>query len=208
MKSWTAVIPVKRLGDAKTRLGGAADPQRPELALAFALDVIAACRETRSVGTVIVVTDDHEVIAQASGVTICPEPAAGGLNLAVREGAASAHGPVVVLAGDLPSLTPAALDYVLSLAGEHERSLLSDTQGSGTAMLFARDPGTLDPHFGIESRSAHVQRGYVDLALEQSAAVRTLLAGARRDVDTPADLWDARRIGVGAHTTEVLRRQP
>lgn len=207
MKSWTAVIPVKGLDEAKTRLGLPGDPRRPELALAFALDVIGACRQAASVSQVIVVTDDLEVMSSATGVTLCSEPPGGGLNQAIRAGAALCEGPVVALAGDLPCLTPQALDYVLGLAEGHERSVLSDTQGSGTAMLCAADARLLDPRFGIGSRSAHVQNGCVDLALEAPADIRTLVAGARRDVDTPADLWDALRIGIGAHTFAVLGRQ-
>jgi 2-phospho-L-lactate guanylyltransferase len=207
MMSWTAVIPVKRLDTAKTRLGAADDPRRPELALAFALDVISACRDAAAVTTVIVVTDDAEVIASAPGVIICPEPPGGGLNRALEHGAAAAHGPVVALAGDLPGLSPRALDFVLELAGGHERSLLSDTAGSGTAMLCALDPRALNPLFGPQSRSAHVESGCFDLALEGDSATRALLAGARRDVDTPADLWDALRIGVGTHTSRLLGRQ-
>jgi 2-phospho-L-lactate/phosphoenolpyruvate guanylyltransferase len=207
MMSWTAVIPVKRLGSAKSRLGGADDPRRPDLALAFALDVISACQSSPSISSVIVVTDDPDVIASAPAVIICAEPAGGGLNRAILAGAALAHGPVVALAGDLPCLTPSSLEHVLRLAHSHERSLLSDTQGSGTAMLLSHDAAALDPHFGVTSRSAHVERGYVDLALDAPAGIRTLLAGARRDVDTPADLWDAVRIGVGASTAEVLGRK-
>ncbi|MEY4136154.1 MAG: 2-phospho-L-lactate guanylyltransferase [Actinomycetota bacterium] len=205
--SWTAVIPVKRLDTAKSRLGPNDDPRRPELALAFALDVIDACLSSASVSAVIVVTDDDEVIARASQATICPEPASGGLNGAIRAGAALVHGPVMALAGDLPAVTPAALDYVTRLAAEHERSLLSDTQGSGTAILLARDAGALDPRFGVGSRAAHVASGGCDLALDSAGPIRALLAGARRDVDTPADLWDALRLGVGAHTTALLARQ-
>jgi 2-phospho-L-lactate guanylyltransferase len=114
---------------------------------------------------------------------------------------------VVALAGDLPCLSPRALEYVLELANAHDRSLLSDAQGSGTAMLLSLNARALDPHFGPKSRSAHVQRGCIDLGLDVDAHARSLLAGARRDVDTPADLWDARRIGVGRHTADVLRRQ-
>jgi 2-phospho-L-lactate guanylyltransferase len=208
VKSWTAVIPVKALDSAKTRLGLPDDPRRPEFALAFALDVISACLTSAAVSQVIVVTDDLDVIASATGVTLCPEPIGGGLNEAIRSGAALCAGPVVALAGDLPGLTPEALDYVLNLAQTRERSVLSDTQGSGTAMLFASDSRLLEPRFGVGSRAAHVQAGYVDLALDVPANVRTLLAGARRDVDTPADLWDALRIGVGANTRAVLGRQP
>ena len=208
MKSWTAVIPVKGLDAAKTRLGLPDDPRRPEFALAFALDVIDACLKSTAVSQVIVVTDDLEVITSAIGVTLCPEPIGGGLNQAIRSGASLCEGSVVALAGDLPCLTPEALDYILDLAGGHERSLLSDRQGSGTAMLCAKDTRLLDPRFGIGSRSAHVQAGYIDLALDAPAHIRTLVAGARRDVDTPADLWDALRIGVGANTAAVLGRQP
>lgn len=204
--SWTAVIPVKRLDAAKSRLGAPDDPQRPELALAFARDVIDACLQTPSVSAVIVVTDDPEVIDLATGVTICPEPG-GGLNRAIAAGAALVDGPVVALAGDLPSITADALEYVLSLGSRYPRSLLSDTQGSGTALLLAADSSDLEPRFGTKSRSEHVQAGYVDLALDAAPEIRALLAGARRDVDTPADLWDARRIGVGFHTSEVIGRQ-
>ena len=74
-------------------------------------------------------------------------------------------------------------------------------------MLLCRDHFAFDPHFGVKSRSTHVEFGHIDLALDAPADVRSLLAGARRDVDTPADLWDALRIGVGHNTSEVLRRQ-
>lgn len=207
MMSWTAVIPVKRLETAKSRLGATDDPQRPELALAFALDVIDACLKAPSISAVIVVTDDQEVIDAARGVSICPEPVNGGLNRAIAEGAALVEGPIVALTGDLPCLTPESLEYVLGLASQYPHSLLSDAQGSGTAMLLAIESRTLKPHFGTKSRSEHVQAGYIDLALETSSEIRTLIAGARRDVDTPADLWDALRIGVGSHTSAVIGRQ-
>lgn len=207
MMSWTAVIPVKRLDSAKSRLTDVGDPRRPELALAFFQDVLIACQSAPSIGLVVVVTDDAEVIECSSGALICPEPAGGGLNQAMLAGAALAQGPVVALAGDLPCLTPAALEYVLSQAGSHERSLVSDTQGSGTTMLLCHGHAAFDPHFGFKSRAAHVEIGNIDIALDAPANIRSLLAGARRDVDTPADLWDALRIGVGHKTFEVLGRQ-
>ncbi len=207
MMSWTVVIPVKRLDAAKTRLGSPDDPRRPELALAFALDVIDACRRASSVGTIIVVTADDEVVAGAPGVTICPEPPGGGLNAAIRAGAALADGPVAALAGDLPCLTAEGLDAVLGEASRHPRSLLSDSEGSGSAMLLSHSPADLDPHFGLGSRAAHVQAGFIDLVDDPSNALRTHLASARRDVDTPDDLRDALEIGVGSHTATLLGRR-
>lgn len=211
MRSWTAVIPVKRLDMAKSRLGDTADPRRPELALAFALDVAWACKQAKSVERVIIVTDDQEVIGAMKlidpAMAICPEPSEGGLNAAVRAGAALATSPVVAVAGDLPALTGAALDAVLTLASEVPRSLLCDAQGSGTAMLCAVDVSQLEPRFGPRSRSAHVADGSTDLGLDLAGPISGLLARARRDVDTPADLWDAVRMGVGTHTAQALRRQ-
>ena len=206
MMSWTVVIPVKRLDAAKTRLGSPGDPRRPELALAFALDVIEACRRASSIGAVIVVTDDDEVIAGAPGVMVCAEPNGGGLNAAIRAGAALVDGPIVALAGDLPCLTAEGLDAVLGDASRYPRSLLSDSEGSGSAMLLAHDSADLDPHFGVGSRAAHVLAGFADLADDPSDALRTHLESSRRDVDTPEDLRDALAIGVGSHTAALLSR--
>nr|WP_223201211.1 hypothetical protein [Micromonospora sp. M42] len=62
---WTVVMPVKRLGAAKSRLRGAL-PGVPheELALALAADTLRAARACPAVAGVLVVTDDARVRAR------------------------------------------------------------------------------------------------------------------------------------------------
>src|SRR3954469_22192278 len=57
-KAWAVVIPVKRLSLAKTRIDLGPD-LRADLALAMALDTVAACLACPRVGTVVAVTDDE-----------------------------------------------------------------------------------------------------------------------------------------------------
>ena len=54
--SWGLVVPVKRLVLAKTRLSSYGDAARQDLALAFALDVVAAALAAPSVVQVLVVS--------------------------------------------------------------------------------------------------------------------------------------------------------
>ena len=205
---WTAVVPVKSLPEAKSRLLPPDDPTRPELALSFLQDVLVALHGAHAVSGVIVVTDDDRVrgIVAATAARWLPESPHRGLNPAAAFGAAQVPpvSPVAIIAGDLPCLTPACIDLVLALAQEHRQSFVSDAQGIGTTMLMDRAAGTSSPAFGERSRARHAQIGYVDLGLDSDVDTRRLLARARRDVDTQVDLWDARRIGVGPATEAVL----
>ena len=58
---WTAVVPVKSLPEAKSRLLPPDDPTRPELALSFLQDVLVALHGAHAISDVIVVTDDDRV---------------------------------------------------------------------------------------------------------------------------------------------------
>ncbi|MEU4428266.1 2-phospho-L-lactate guanylyltransferase, partial [Actinoplanes sp. NPDC024001] len=89
VRKWTAVIPVKRLDAAKTRLRGAVPLDRhPELALAMVRDTVTAVLEAPAVTGLVVVTDDAAVGAAVRelGARVAPDPGAG-LNAAMRYGA-------------------------------------------------------------------------------------------------------------------------
>ncbi|WP_231954877.1 2-phospho-L-lactate guanylyltransferase [Actinoplanes derwentensis] len=197
---WTAIIPVKRLEAAKTRLRGAVPVDRhPELALAMVRDTAAAVLAADTVAGLLVVTDDPEVGAAVReiGARVAPDPG-GGLNAAMRFGADEAAGLAayrVVLAGDLPALRPDQLDDVLSrVAG---RSFVPDAAGIGTVLLAAPPRQPLDPRFGGPSAAAHAGSGAV--------ALRGDWPGLRQDVDTAADLDTVLTLGAGRHTCGLLR---
>ena len=159
------------------------------------------------VGRVVIVTSNSETAAdfRQLGLHIVHEKSAtgDGLNAAIELGRAWAarhhpHEPVAVLPADLPALTPAALDEVLVEALQHELAFCSDAHGIGTTVLTAAEPRALSPAYGGYSAEAHRALGAVQLnGVDQRA---------RRDIAAIADLAEAHPLGLGHHTTAVLRK--
>ncbi|MER7456213.1 2-phospho-L-lactate guanylyltransferase [Micromonospora sp. NPDC126480] len=199
---WTVVVPVKRLGGAKSRLRGAL-PGVPheELALALAADTVGAVRACPVVAEVLVVTDDPRVAAEvaAAGARVVPDHPGAGLNAALRHGAAAVGGGWVAgLTADLPALRPAELAAALEAArtGPNPvRRYVPDTPGDGTVLLAAPPGVPLDPRFGVGSAAAHAASGA--LALPDAGP------SLRRDVDTAEDLAAAARLGLGPRTAAL-----
>lgn len=200
---WAVVVPVKALPEAKSRLSAETPQARRDLALAFALDTVAAARECDRVAAVIVVTDDADVrvAASALGAEVVDD-GTDSLNAALEHGAEHVLAAypalaVAALAGDLPALRPPELARALDAAAAVPRGFVSDAAGTGTTLLTALPGVELDPRFGERSRAAHAVSGAV--ALDPG-----LVPGLRRDVDTTVDLWDAARLGLGPATSALL----
>jgi len=204
---WAIVVPIKRLAVAKTRLAEGADV-RADLALAMALDTVAAARSAPAVDRVVVVTDEPaaaQAVRRMGAIVVADAPDAG-LNPALVHGAKAAADDspglaVAALSSDLPALRPADLDGVLRAATGHPCCLVSDADGTGTTLLTALDPVQLSPRFGPGSRQAHVDDGAYDVTAEAAASLR-------RDVDTVDDLRAATDLGLGPATAAALRRHP
>ena len=198
---WTAVIPVKRLSAAKSRLRGAVPAARhAELALAMVRDTAAAVLAGSAVGELLVVTDDPVVAAEVAelGARVVPDRPGAGLNAAMRYGADEVAGLSrhrAVLAGDLPALRPEQLDAALGAAAG--RGFVADAAGTGTVLLAVPPGRRLDPRFGIGSATAHANSGATPLTGDWP--------GLRQDVDTAADLAAVLALGPGRHTSSLLR---
>ena len=97
VRTWTAIVPAKRIDAAKTRL--APGPHRGDLALAFLDDALRAISACPQITRLIVVTDDDQLaeIARIRSAEVVPEPTPSGLNAAIRAGADSAAGPVIAI---------------------------------------------------------------------------------------------------------------
>lgn len=202
---WSLVVPVKRLDVAKSRLRGAlAGPGHHRLALALALDTVTAALACPQVAQVIAVTDDKVAGAALSalGVRVAPDAPDAGLNAAFTYGAGlvtRSGGWVAALAADLPALRPAELAGALRAAGgpsPRVRRFVADAPGTGTVLLTAPPGVPLDPRFGPDSAAAHAASG--------AHPLDDAWPSLRRDVDTPADLVTAARLGLGRHTAGVL----
>ncbi|MFG3119073.1 2-phospho-L-lactate guanylyltransferase [Streptomyces sp. NPDC048197] len=199
--AWSLVVPLKPLVRAKSRLAGAAGEDfRPRLALAFALDTVAAALACADVRDVVVVTDDRLAAERlaALGARIVPDTPAGGLNAALAHGAQAVRAgrpgaPVAALNADLPALRPAELARVLHSAALFPRAFLADAAYFGTTLLTASSGVELAPAFGGASRARHLASGAQEITAPDVPSVR-------RDVDTGEDLLAALALGVGPHT--------
>jgi 2-phospho-L-lactate guanylyltransferase len=199
------VVPLKPLALAKSRLARAAGAVRPALALAFALDTVAAALACSEVADVTVVTDDPTAGAELAGLgafVVADVPGAG-LNAALRYGAEQVRArlpaaAVAALNGDLPALRPAELALVLRAAADARRRVfLADAAGIGTTLLAAPRSTLLLPAFGGPSRARHLASGAQEILLRTVPSVR-------QDVDTGEDLRAAVSLGVGARTAAVM----
>ncbi|MEJ2858937.1 MULTISPECIES: 2-phospho-L-lactate guanylyltransferase [unclassified Saccharothrix] len=197
------VVPVKGLARAKTRLADAAgDPAvRAALALAFALDTVAAATAATRVRRVLVVTSDPAVVAEvtALGVPAVPDPGTG-LNAAVRAGAEVVRrqdpaAAVGVLPADLPALRPAELSAAVAAAAGR-RAFCADRPGTGTTLLLAAPGADLWPRLGTGSARAHEDGGAV--------ALTGAWPSLRCDVDTAEDLRLATALGLGPRSAALV----
>jgi 2-phospho-L-lactate/phosphoenolpyruvate guanylyltransferase len=201
---WLAVLPIKPLPSAKTRLRGAVPGTgHPELVLAMAQDTVAAALASDGVDRVVVVCDDATVRAalDALGAHCVPDRPAAGLNAALTHGVAGVPGPVAALTADLPALRPAELAEALAAAAKlGRRGYVPDASGTGTVLLTAPAGVPLEPRFGPGSAAQHRSSG--------AHAIPGDWPSLRLDVDTATDLEAAVALGVGRFTAKVLGLRP
>ncbi len=210
LRSTWALVPLRGLEDAKTRLGAELDPEeRLELVGAMARRTLAATRDTQGLaGTVLVTADPAaaELAATYGATTIVQRLP--GLNAALREARAIAvsHGAtaVLVIPIDLPAVSAKTLAALLDSAAagsasEPDRPLVlavPDRHGAGTNALLSSPPGTIEPAFGERSFAAHREA-----ALAAGATFVRHDGPLTLDVDTGADLLlaEAGAGGAGGH---------
>lgn len=197
------LVPVKPPAVAKSRLAALGDDVRRALASAFAADTVSAVLACDLVERVLTVTDDHELAGELSalGSEVLPDAVADDLNGSLEQAAVELlrRGPGLRLAAvcaDLPALRPEELEVALTAAATDRMSFVADHDCRGTTLVAAPDLTTFRPRFGHGSRVEHLASA-AELHLD---AVPTL----RRDVDTPEDLREALRLGVGRHTRGAL----
>jgi 2-phospho-L-lactate/phosphoenolpyruvate guanylyltransferase len=227
-KEWTVVIPVKRLGTAKSRLRGAVpDARHKDLALAMLRDTTAAALGCAEVADLLVVTDDPAATraVTALGAHAVPDRPGAGLNAAVRFGADVVTGlgrRRAALAGDLPALRPAELGSALSMANgrgfvpdANSRRLVPDPDArslvpDANSRSFVPDAdGTGTVLLAAAAGIPLDPRFGAGSAAAHAGSGATELTGdwpgLRQDVDTAADLRAVLALGAGAHTYALLR---
>lgn len=195
-----ALVPIKALTAAKSRLAAALDPAARAALTLRALGNVLAALDTPGIAARVVVTPDEAVLraAGAAGATGLLQIGEG-LNEGLAQGrawavAAGAEALLIVL-GDLPLLSRADVDALLDLADRPGVAIFApDRHGAGTNALLLRPPDALPFAFGAGSLARH----------RAAAEARGLLPrwydapGTALDLDTPADLAALDAILAGA----------
>jgi 2-phospho-L-lactate guanylyltransferase len=200
-----ALVPVRSLSGAKSRLGEPLDPEeRADLIMALLRRTIEAALAAQRLAAVLVVSMDPDLLARARAMGAASlHQETSGLNEGLAEArlAAGAEATaVLVLPADLPGVTASAIDDLadaaeLAIREDPQRpvvALVPDRHGSGTNALLIVPTTAIDFHFGEGSRAAHAA------AAEAAGAIYVELDGPLSfDVDTPDDLLEADRRGLG-----------
>jgi 2-phospho-L-lactate guanylyltransferase len=209
-----AILPIKTLDDAKTRLAEELD-RRPRRALVEAMfsDVLVALRRSTLVDQVLVISRDHNAqrIAGGYGAIVADDEDTGhndaasrGIERALELGADR----VILVPGDCPLLDPGQLDALLSREVTPPSVLIvPDRHGSGTNALVLDPPDAMKPSFGPGSHDRHHRHASAAGINAETVEVASLAL----DLDTPEDLQtvettldDSR--GGAAHTRGMLRQ--
>ena len=187
MKSVHAVVAVKGLERGKYRLAGAlTEGQRRLLIETMLNDVLDALRATPGIASINVLSSDTAVLPKDVEQIVDPGD---GLNAAVtyaaqvlsNDGAAS----MLLLPADLPFVTADDIGALLEAANDHDAVIAPDVRHAGTNALLLSPPLLIEPRFGDQSFTAHVQ------AIRCSPATRLKIVerrGLAYDIDVPADL--------------------
>lgn len=192
-RTW-AIVPIRGLESAKTRLGGGLDAEeRRDLVIDLLRRTLRATRDARGIAGTIVVTMDPEAARIARDLrAVGLVERAPGLNAAIVAARSLAMArdatAVLVLPADLPAVSAQVIDELLASAKPLARAgalvaLVSDQHGSGTNALLVSPPRVIEPSFGPASRDLH--RASAQAA---GASLVELDGPLALDVDTPDDL--------------------
>ncbi|MCR9104017.1 MAG: 2-phospho-L-lactate guanylyltransferase [Gammaproteobacteria bacterium] len=215
----TALVPLKDLVMAKSRLSGVMTPsERRALAQAMAQDVLAVLAAHPRIDSTVLVSDDPAagLLTEHYRMVAWSEASLGvhGLNRVLQAAcgrltaSGAGAGTVLVLHADLPLLEAADIERVLDEQGRTGGLVIAtDHEGVGTNLLAFGERYTPHFRFGINSRQLHEQD-----ALRQQIPVSVLTsAGLSGDVDEVRDLQaylQQAGAGSGSKTASFLRSAP
>lgn len=193
----TAIIPVKRFGEAKQRLLERLDrPQRATIVKAMLSDVLGAVTAAEPIERVILITGEgraervalHHAQRVKTPVEVMRDPEDRGHSEAATLGIVRAKAlgaeAVALLPGDCPLLDAAELTSALERLEPGRVTVVPDRHGTGTNAVLMAPADAIGPAFGEGSAERHrdrAERAGYEVAIEP-------LESLALDLDTPDDL--------------------
>ena len=184
-----AIIPVKKLDEAKTRLSSLLSKnERREFCLEMLEDVLVTVKTTRCIRRTVVVSGDPAVLQVAKRFGVVPlmesqpglnQAVSGAINWCVQNGAKS----TLILPADIPSVTPRDLNKIFSLGKEVAMVISPSRSEDGTNALLLTPPNALPTFYG-----KHSFQLYIIKASKRAISYRKIkLPRIALDIDTVED---------------------
>ncbi|HEY9547722.1 MAG TPA: 2-phospho-L-lactate guanylyltransferase [Solimonas sp.] len=191
-----ALVPLKSPERAKTRLSGMLSAlQRRRLLFGLAARTIAALQATRDIDAIAVITASTEVadFAQTLGTRVIVQTTeigtAEAFTSAIDELRPLGLSRLLMIAGDLPLISPKALELLCAPVAGNGVVVVPDHHRQGTNALLCSPPHALTPRFGRDSFRRH-------LAAARVAELQTRVLYSDTlslDLDSPDDFEELRR---------------
>ena len=186
------IIPVKRLGNAKSRLSPLlTDGERKQFCLKMLEDILRTVKSTKRINQTVVVSNDPEVfhVAKNFEAAYLGERKTG-LNEAVSEAIGwcieRRATSVLVLPADIPLVTPTDLNRMLALREKASMVISPSRSGKGTNALLLTPPNACPTFYGPRSFQRHLEE-----ASKRKVSFRKFRSQKiALDVDTVEDLTD------------------
>lgn len=203
LRRLVAIIPIRALEGAKSRLGGALDAEeRQDLVRLLLERTLAAAGLVPEIEARIVISPDPAILELAArrGAQVLEQRSAGlneGLDEAVAAALARDATAVLILAGDLPSVSDTSIGEIVATAaaaiskGRALVVVVPDRHGRGTNALLLSPPDAIGFAFGSDSRAAHQAAAHAAGALSLEVDGPLSL-----DLDLPEDLTLAEERGL------------
>lgn len=197
LSSLLAIIPVNSPTSAKRRLASLLRAElRARLVTAMLADVIDACKESRSVEGILVVTPDATLAP--AGVDVLVDAGRGhAAAVTVALAQCRSDGALVVMA-DCPLVRPETLDLLCDSALP---VAVAPAQDGGTNAIALRPPDVLEPAFGVLDGAAVLVERAGRLGVHVAVVDDPLLA---LDVDRPEDVERVLELGPATQTGTFL----
>ena len=206
-----AVVPVKALGQAKSRLAGTLScGARAELARAMLEDVLETLVQARTLAGLVVVTADAEakVLGTRLGARILGDDATCGHTRAVMAAARRLHAEgregMLTVPGDVPAIAPDEVERLIALHNAAPAFTIAPSHdGRGSNAIIASPPTAVPLAFGNDSFLPHVAAAR---AAGIEPTIATGLEGIALDVDGRDDLDALLRTTRATRARAVLMR--
>lgn len=193
---YRAIIPVKSLSEAKSRLAPHyTQYQREALALDMLRHVVQTLCASQEFELVSVVSPDMRVLEKARtwGARASFEERSGhnpALRMAALRELAEGADALLTISADLPLLTPDDIGVMVERSTRFDVVLAPSLDGTGTNAMLARPPLALPYLFGVNSLKKHLQ------AANRRGLSASLYAsrGLSLDIDTIEDIEELERV--------------